>query len=132
MDPVEIVRWIVVPVLIGLIAATPGILALKRQGNVADATAVKLLTDAASKLVQQYEQRMTEMEEDGKELLETVGEHEKEIAELKVQLNEQLERLAVREAYIEHLLRGIERLTSQLLSHELTPVWGPDQWNSQS
>lgn len=125
----DLIAAVLVPLAIAFIAALPGMLALKRQKKLSNATAANELAEAASRLVVQYEARMDDMEQETVTLKARTAEMEAELIVLKATLNNTIaethREIAERDALIGQLLNGIKRLISQLQAHELVPVWGP-------
>jgi len=98
-------------VVIGVIAASPGLIALYVQG--------------------QRDKRRAPLE-DASTAAEIVAEYSAEIKQLRAELKDirsQMEgmekRLAEQDAILDEWGRGIDRLCGQLTAHELTPVWRP-------
>lgn len=121
-------KEILLPLLVALVAASPGIYALILGKRKQSADVAVQISVAAGKLIEQYKDRFEQMEQDCKENERELALHRESIKALQLSIAERDAEIVCRQEYIEHLLRGIGRIIAQLKSHTLTPVWMPLSW----
>lgn len=108
----DILQHLITPIVLALIAAAPGVLALIRAERKDRAAAINeeneaanRISQAALELVQPYRERVKELE-----------------AQVKA-LNKRVDELAAREEYYNYLKRGARRLENQVKSLGADPVY---------
>lgn len=130
----------IAPILIGIIAALPGLLALrsqKKKDKVMEDTAnvdnAKKVTDQALLLLTPYNQKFVELETDIKELKENskaqdakIKEQDKKIEEQDDIIREQTIKLADQERQLKKFKLGIKKLIDQIIKLGYVPDWEPE------
>jgi uncharacterized coiled-coil DUF342 family protein len=108
----------ILPLVLAVIAATPGILALLKGRSKDKADAASTITGAARQLLEEYRAKIDEIES-------TVAEQETQIRCQQLELNEQLTRIKKLEHERGEIMKGVASLCTQIrnLGHE--PVWEP-------
>lgn len=116
---------LVTPIIVAIVAATPGIISLIQQRKKQSVEAADLIQRASGELIEQYKRRMDEMEEQAAANEEEVGLLQERFDRIEQDLRKRDNDLECRDQYIEHLLRGIRRLIAQIKSLDTLPVWSP-------
>jgi capsule polysaccharide export protein KpsE/RkpR len=101
----------VTAVIIGIIAASPGLIALYVQQRKDDRRAPLEDAATAAEIVAQYSAEIKQLRA--------------ELKDVRAQMDDMEKRLAEQDAVMDEWARGIDRLCGQLTAHELTPVWRP-------
>lgn len=115
-----------ISIAIALIAAIPGILALRQNRKRQEAEVAAFITKASGDLIAQYEKRMKEMEESAAKTALAMSSINDEVSALHSSIKKRDNDVLCRDQYIEHLLNGIKRLIAQLVSMNVIPVWQPE------
>jgi len=124
----ENVTSMIISLVMAIIAAVPGILAMHQQKRKQDAEVADVITKASAQLIAQYEKRMSEMELNDER-------HRRDFDDLKIKVEilrdtivQRDHEISCRDNYIEHLLNGIKRLLAQMMSMNVTPAWQPEDY----
>jgi hypothetical protein len=124
----ENVTSMIISLVMAIIAAVPGILAMRQQKRKQDAEVADVITKASAQLIAQYEKRMSEMELNDER-------HRRDFDDLKIKVEilrdtivQRDHEISCRDNYIEHLLNGIKRLLAQMMSMNVTPAWQPEDY----
>ena len=123
--PENIWSVLIVPVVIALIGMVTGVYSLVLQRRKLSAETSEVITRASGGLVEQYERRMKAMESEQELLTTRLQSVKEELEMVKLALREKDQQIALRDEYIEQLLRGIHRLVSQLKAEDRVPTWEP-------
>lgn len=122
----ENVTSMIISLVMAIVAAVPGILAMRQQKKKQDAEVADVITKASAQLIAQYEKRMSEMELNDER-------HRRDFDDLKIKVEilrdtivQRDHEISCRDNYIEHLLNGIKRLIAQMISMNVTPAWQPE------
>ena len=116
---------IIVPILVAIIAAAPGMAAFVKQRRRSKAETADILTTAAERLVQGMAARIAVLTADVILL-------QKDATQTRCDLNVALEKVEdlerknrLQSEILEACMRGIKALTAQLVNAGMAPVWTP-------
>lgn len=122
----ENVTSMIISLVMAIIAAVPGILAMRQQKKKQDAEVADVITKASAVLIAQYEKRMKEMELNDEKHRRDFEDLKTKIEILRSTIAQRDHEISCRDNYIEHLLNGIKRLLAQMMSMNVTPAWQPE------
>lgn len=118
---------IIPPLIVAIVAASPGIYAIWRGRQKEKADVAKIITEAAGQLVTEYKEKLDSLER-------LIAKQQEEIRCLEFQVGKQTEQIGDQKERIEALekerleiLKGVRALTTQLKTLGETPVWEPKQ-----
>lgn len=123
---------IVPPIIVAIVAATPGIYAIWRGRQKDRADVAKIITEAAGELMEEYKEQLeslkvlvAQQQEEIRCLESQVGKQTKEIALQSVEIKNQQKRIMVLERERIEILEGVRSLTAQVRMLGQKPVWEP-------
>lgn len=129
----------VIPLVVAVIGAATGLLALLKGRSKEKADVAKALTEAAGELVEDYQRRLDSIEETIAEQTEKIRCQElkidmqaEKIRKQGVTIEEQAKRIRALELERDEILNGVLALCTQI--HELgqQPVWKPEAPNNNN
>lgn len=124
---------VLLPLLLALIAATPGIISLWKGRKKEEADAAGAITGAARDLISEYRAKIDEIEAEQEEQAAKIKCQEQKIDQQDVmirrqqrEIDAQAKRIYALEVERSELIRGVAALCAQIrgLGHE--PVWEPE------
>jgi hypothetical protein len=115
------VNWteVALPILLAVIAAAPGILALLKGRSKDKADAASTITGAAKELIEEYRKKIDEIEE-------IVAEQSAKMRCQELELREQEMRIKKLEQEREEIMEGVLALCTQIRTLGHDPVWEPE------
>lgn len=123
---------IIPPIIVAIIAATPGIYAIWRGRQKERADAAKVITEAASELVREYKEQLDSLErlvakqqEEIRCLESQVDKQSQTIAAQSLAIDKQKERIELLESERLEILEGVRTLTAQIRILGQKPKWEP-------
>jgi len=121
---------LILPVVLAIIAASPGVVALFKGRRKEKADVAEAITRAAGELVEDYQQRLERLERIVEEQAITIDGQAKQIKRQSQTIGEQADRINTLELERDKILTGVLALCQQI--HELgqDPVWRPDAPNN--
>lgn len=122
----ENVTSMIISLVMAIIAAIPGVLAMRQQKKKQDAEVADVITKASAALIAQYEKRMREMELNDEKHHRELDDLKTKVEVLRGTIAQRDHEITCRDNYIEHLLNGIKRLLAQMISMNVTPAWQPE------
>lgn len=116
---------VIVPILVAIIAAAPGMIAFIKQRRRSKAETADILTTAAERLIRTMETRVATLTCRVTALQQEVD-HVRADLNLALEKVEEVERKNRAQAeLVTVLLKGIKALTAQLVNAGITPGWTP-------
>ena len=124
---------IVLPILLAVIAASPGLVALLRGRKKEQADVAEAITRAAGELVEDYQKKLDRIEKKLEDQAELIRCQERKIeaqgdrlARQNIKIEEQAGRIRSLELERDEILTGVMMLCTQIhdLGHD--PVWEPE------
>lgn len=117
---------VVLPILLAIIAATPGVVALLRGRSKEKADVATAITEAAGDLLGEYRTKIKEIEEKMRCQDRKIAQQSGELALQQIELDGQAVRIKDLEDERDEMMEGVSRLCTQIrnLGHE--PVWEPE------
>jgi hypothetical protein len=124
---------IVLPILLAVIAASPGLVALLRGRRKEQADVAEAITRAAGELVEDYQKKLDRIEKKLEDQAELIRCQERKIeaqgdrlARQNIKIEEQAGRIRSLELERDEILTGVMMLCTQIhdLGHD--PVWEPE------
>lgn len=123
---------IIPPIIMALIAASPGVYAIWRGRQKEKADVAKIITEAAGDLITEYKEKLDSLErlvakqqEEIRCLESQVDKQTKEIARQSIEIKNQKDRIQVLETERSEILEGVWALTAQVRTLGQKPVWEP-------
>lgn len=120
------------PIIVAIVAASPGIYAIWRGRQKERADVAKIITEAAGDLVKEYKERLDSLErlviqqqEEIRCLESQVANQTEKVAKQSVDIEKQQERIEALEKERLEILDGVRSLTAQVRTLGQKPVWEP-------
>jgi hypothetical protein len=117
---------VILPLILAIIAAAPGIIALFRGRQKEKADVAKAITEAAGELVEEYKDRLARIEGTIAKQADRIRCQELKIERQAEKIAEQAERIMALELERDEFLNGVLSLCAQIRALGHNPVWEPE------
>lgn len=124
---------IILPIVLAVIAASPGLVALLRGRKKEKADVAEAITRAAGELVEDYQKKLERIEKKLEEQAELIRCQERKIdsqaeklARQGIKIDEQSDRIRDLELERDSILEGVMMLCTQINELGHAPVWEPE------
>lgn len=129
---------IILPILLAIIAASPGLVALLRGRKKEQADVAEAITRAAGELIEDYQKKLERIEgklEEQAELIRCqahqIESQSEQLARQDIKIEEQAKRIRDLELERDEILNGVMMLCTQIHDLGHAPVWEPEPPESQ-